>query len=184
MLVLGLTSAAVAESGPGHVLYGARLALETLVLPNRDSQARLGAQLARLNLRVREATEAVEGRDEHALGAALAAYREALAEVAELAPRYLAARASVAPALAANLSVLEALERRLGARSPSQLDLTIDATRRAYFASLPALPVNSHELSPHHAGRSAATPTLSVAAQAGWFVRRSEGRWATDDALK
>ena len=130
-LLLGLTSAALAESEPGHPLYGARLALESLSLPGAESSDRVSAQLRRLDVRVHEAAAAAAAGNGEALQDALAAYRETVADLAELSTRFPVARSAVAGAFRGDLRALELLERRLPAKLRPAADLAIAATRLA-----------------------------------------------------
>ena len=75
LLIAVMVGGAVAGSNPGGPLYGTRLWLETVTLPN-DPSARTEAEIARLENRLEEAASAAAEGDGSAVSAALQAYRE------------------------------------------------------------------------------------------------------------
>lgn len=99
MLLVVVSGTVLAESRPGHALYPVRLALEDLTLPPRGSDARIDAQLGRLDQRAREAREAVDESDLGAVAAAVGAYETTLHDLWDLAAAHPDARARVAARL-------------------------------------------------------------------------------------
>lgn len=84
LALAALSGAAAAASGPGGPLYGLRLWVETVTLP-ADARARTEAEIARLEARLAEATDAAEHGNGAALRAALEAYRETVASALQAA---------------------------------------------------------------------------------------------------
>jgi hypothetical protein len=119
MLFIGLSSVTVAESGPGHLFYRARLAVETLTLPAKDSEDRVEAQLARLTLRLNEADEAGRHGDVRAVGEAMEAYRQTLNEVVELCRSHPSKIELAVSMLGRNLDALRLLSNRVPADGPT-----------------------------------------------------------------
>lgn len=72
-LLVGLAGGAVVASGPGEPLYPYRVAWEGLLLPT-DGEARITAQLDRMDRRLDEAERAASEGDRQAVGGALRAY--------------------------------------------------------------------------------------------------------------
>src|SRR6185369_9792763 len=75
VLSLVAVGGALAASGAGGPLYGARIWVETVTLPS-DPGARASAELARLESRLAEVQAAVRKGDRVAAAAALAAYQQ------------------------------------------------------------------------------------------------------------
>jgi hypothetical protein len=76
LVLVVVVGGAAAASGPGGILYGARLWLEQVTLPT-DASARADAELRRMQARLDEVQVAAAAGDEGALAAALVAYAEA-----------------------------------------------------------------------------------------------------------
>jgi hypothetical protein len=73
-LVMAVGLAAAAD-GPGQPFYGVRLTIEQLNLPSAaNPEARLQAEIARLDTRLSEAQQAMQAGDDGAVDAALTAY--------------------------------------------------------------------------------------------------------------
>ncbi|MBF6606777.1 MAG: hypothetical protein IVW53_14505, partial [Chloroflexi bacterium] len=85
LLAVGLLAGSVglvsAQSGPGQPFYGLRLAIETVSLPPRGTQARIDAEAARLTARFTEAESAAWAGDPGGLVAALDAYTAGLRDL-------------------------------------------------------------------------------------------------------
>ncbi len=99
---------------PGGALYEQRIWIETLTLPN-DPSARAIAELARLEVRLREAEDAARAGDAAGAAAALAAYArivEAASEAA-IATQDEVAVAILEAGVSRNVEVLQALALRV-----------------------------------------------------------------------
>lgn len=124
--LMACVTGALAETGPGHSLYGARLAFEALTLPSAGTPDRVEAQLRRMGTRVTEAEEATTRGETRALHDALDAYRETLADLEGAGAGNPSARANIEQELARNERSLAGLAARA---SPSNRLLVDDALR-------------------------------------------------------
>ena len=129
-LVAGSFGLVAANSGPGQPFYGLRLAAEELTLP-APGEARVRAQLARLEDRLAEALEEAQAGDPGGVAAALDAYR---AELSQALSESNASTGGVGPllnALTAQEVVLEALLSVVPASARSGLDRAIEQVGHA-----------------------------------------------------
>ncbi|HET9756914.1 MAG TPA: PT domain-containing protein [Candidatus Limnocylindrales bacterium] len=109
-LVLAAAAGTAFAARPGGALYEQRIWIETLTLPN-DPSARAIAELARLDVRLREAEDAARAGDSAGAAAALAAYArivEAASEAA-IATQDEVAVAILEAGVGRNVEVLRAL---------------------------------------------------------------------------
>jgi hypothetical protein len=113
-LLLAATGGAVLASAPGGPLYDIRIATEALGLPSGpDDRAR--AEIARLDARVTDATNAASRGDATGLTAALRAYARIATEAAAAPPVDPVNRAGCAARVATQLGVLA----RIGLDEPA-----------------------------------------------------------------
>lgn len=103
---------AYAASQPGAPLYGARLWLESTTLPT-SPDARLTSDVARLQARLDEAATAARAGDGPAVTAALAAYRETVADALRAAGTDLTREERLQIVLERHQLVLQTLVARL-----------------------------------------------------------------------
>lgn len=124
-LALGAVAGAAAASGPGGPLYGVRLWVETLTLPG-DAAARADAEIARLEARLSEATDAAEHGNGAAVRAALEAYRETIASALQAAGTDLGRTDRLEIVLERHQVVLDTLAERLPAPAAAAVEQTIE----------------------------------------------------------
>lgn len=124
LLVGALSSAALASSGPGGPLYGARLWVESALLP-ADPDARSVAGLTRLEARLSEAAAGAETGNASAVAAALEAYREALADALSVAGGDLDRETRLELVLARHRLVLHTLAGQLPEAADDGIDRAI-----------------------------------------------------------
>ncbi len=131
LLLVVLAGAATAESAPGHPLYHARLALETLALPGESSAERATAQLQRMRVRLTEAGQAAEHSDAHAVTDALAAYHESLQDVVEVILHHPTTDREMVDSLAGDSRLLASLLTRVPDRARLAVRRALRETQRA-----------------------------------------------------
>ncbi len=151
-----------AQTSPGRPLFGARLALETALLPGGATPSRIDAQLARLARRVAEVKDAVRDGDGGAAAAAARAYRETLDDLPGLVRQHPERAVAVRRALGDQLRALEALVDRTSGEAGEALIEAIHDTRavRRWLAG-PAAGLGSSSMSRRvwrEAARRAARP--------------------------
>jgi len=127
-LVLGTVASASASSRAGGPLYGVRLWLEEITLP-ADPDARAMAEISRLDERIDEARTAAAAGDQGAVAAAIAAYREILADTLGLPNADLNDRLEAA--LGRHLVVLEAVSDQVPAAAQQGIENAIEHSSRA-----------------------------------------------------
>ena len=111
-VVLAAAAGTALAARPGGALYEQRIWIETLTLPN-DPSGRAVAELARLDVRLREAEDAARSGDAAGAAAALAAYGRIVEAASEAA---IATQDEVAVAIletGRNVEVLQALAHRV-----------------------------------------------------------------------
>ena len=118
-----------AQTSPGRPLFGARLALESVLLPGRAAPSRIDAQLARLARRVAEVTDAVRDGDGGAAAAAARAYRETLDDLPGLVRQHPERAVGVRRALGDQLHALEGLVDRTSGEAGEAVIEAIHAAR-------------------------------------------------------
>lgn len=134
LLAAGLTVAGAAgvvnATSPGGPLYGARIWLETNTLP-ANADARAMERIHLIDERVEEAQRAAATGDEHAVSAAIAAYRDAveaaLTDAGTVDDRVVQLKA----ALGLHVVVLETLSDRLPAAAAKGIERAIEASHQA-----------------------------------------------------
>ena len=129
-LTLGLAAGSVAAAQPGGPLYGARLMVETVMLP-ASGNARAEAQVDRLDERVAEIGAAVAAGDSSAAAAALDAYSAILAELDAQATADPSIADDVRDDVARHLAILEALAGRVPAQAREALEHALDRSDNA-----------------------------------------------------
>jgi hypothetical protein len=145
-LTLG-ASAAVLAASPGSPLYGARVAIQTALLP-AQVDARLAAHEELLNQRLREAEAAAAHRDLVGLAAALAAYQaEVTAAVADVGDDE-ARLAHLEAELARHTAMLQSLAAQLPEQAA--IEHAIDVSQKAA--------TKLKDTGSHPAGRPTDTP--------------------------
>ncbi len=121
VVAVGGASAASTAGGP---LYGARLWLESATLP-ADPAERASAEIARLDARLAEIQAAASSGDRGALDAALAAYRDIVAETLPTDGSADAVGARVQAAVGHHLDVLQSLLGRVPSQATDALEQAI-----------------------------------------------------------
>ena len=129
LVLIGLLAAGavLAGSGPGGPFYASRLWIEELTLPT-EPDARADAQLARLEERLEEATQAAKAGNGAAVTAALEAYRATAEAALGGAGTDTARREHLAFELGRHLAVLEAFVPRVPGRASEAIQAAIDRT--------------------------------------------------------
>jgi hypothetical protein len=127
-LAVGAVAGAAAASEPGGPLYGFRLWVETVTLP-ADASARADAEIARLEARLSEATDAAEHDNGVAVRAALEAYRETVASALQAAGNDLDRADRLEIVLERHQVVLDTLAERLPAPAAEAVTQTIERNR-------------------------------------------------------
>lgn len=125
LALAALAGAAAAASGPGGPLYGLRLWVETVTLP-ADARARTEAEIARLEARLAEASDAAEHGNGAAVRAALEAYRETVASALQAAGDDLDRADRLEIVLERHQVVLDTLEGRLPGPAAEAVKRTIE----------------------------------------------------------
>lgn len=124
-LALAALAGAALASGPGGPLYGVRLWVEGVTLP-ADAHARAEAEIARLEARLSEATEAANHGNGAAVRAALEAYRESVASALQAAGDDLERADRLEIVLERHQVVLDTLAERLPAPAAEAVKRTIE----------------------------------------------------------
>ena len=129
LLLVGVLTigAAIAGSRPGGPFYPARLWVEEQTLP-ADANARAAAQLARLDVRLGEATTAAKAGNGAAVTAALEAYRAEADAALRGADNDLNRREHLASELGRHVAVLEALVPLVPDRASEAIQAAVDRT--------------------------------------------------------
>jgi hypothetical protein len=127
LLAATLAGGALAGTGPGGPLYGARVWLEEQLLPVAP-QARDDAQLDRLDDRLAEAQRAANQGDVAAVEAALDEYRRTAEAAFDAAGDDAARREHVAAAIARHVAVLEALTATVPDRAAVAIRAAVERT--------------------------------------------------------
>ncbi len=117
-LLVAVSGAAFAASGPGGPLYATRLDIEAITLPPTGSAAWFNAETGRLSARLNEAEGAAASDNASAVEAAVGAYRAILSQTITAADT--SAHGAVPPGLARALDRHAGLLSSLLARAPTQ----------------------------------------------------------------
>ena len=117
-LLVAVSGAAFAASGPGGPLYATRLDIEAITLPPIGSAAWFNAETGRLSARLNEAEGAAASDNASAVEAAVGAYRAILSQTITAADT--SAHGAVPPGLARALDRHAGLLSSLLARAPTQ----------------------------------------------------------------
>ena len=125
VLSLAAVGGALAASGAGGPLYGARVWVETVTLPS-DPGARATAELARLESRLAEIQAAVRKGDRTAAAAALAAYEQIADEALAGAGTDQAAIDKLIAALDRHVAVLERVAGQIPPQAAASIQLNIE----------------------------------------------------------
>lgn len=120
----------VAASAPGGALYETRLWAESLTLPV-ETNARLDADIIRLDARLAEARRAAETGNADGVSAALRGYEQVLDDAVQTAGLDAARDRRIATALSRHRDVLTALELRLPTMASAALDRALEQTDAA-----------------------------------------------------
>ncbi len=123
VLVLSMATGAMAASGPGGPLYGARIWFETMGLPSSGS-ARANSELPLLDQRLQEARDAARRGDVSALNAALNAYTSTLQDAADNAGPD--DQSKIDATVSKHVDVLEGLLGNTGGNSQQAIQNAID----------------------------------------------------------
>ena len=124
------SSVAVLAATPSSPLYGARIWLETALLP-ASGDARAAAHVTLLEVRVEDAEHAAGGGDSNGVGTALAAYRAEMLAAIEDAAGDPARLAALRAALDVHLLLLEQLEKSAPDGAQNAIHQTINDSRKA-----------------------------------------------------
>jgi len=160
-LMTGSTGLVGAYSGPAEPFYGLRLAAEELLLPS-TGDARVRAEVARLDSRLTEARVAAQDGDPGATTAALNAYRSELsATVADIGVSGVDP-GGVLVALAGHQSVLSGLAATAPAAALGGLHQAIDEASHAQdrLRSMPSGPPPAPGLTANPGGATPGSSTL------------------------
>lgn len=129
-LTIGAAAGVAAASSAGGPLYGARVWVETTLLPS-DASARALERIHQIDERVLEIERAVQSGDSNAVAAAIAAYRDAvqaaLNEVGSDQDRL----AHLKAALGLHVTVLETLAGEVPPQALSGITNAIDSSQNA-----------------------------------------------------
>jgi hypothetical protein len=128
-MVLG-SGVAVLAATPSSPFYGARVWLETALLP-AQADARAAAHVSHLEARVEDAEHAIGGGDPNGAAAALSAYIAELEAAIKDADGDPATLAALKSALSAHLLLLEQLELDAPAGAQNAIHVAISDGRRA-----------------------------------------------------
>lgn len=143
MVALAAVGGALAASGPGGPFYEARLRIEQVTLP-ADPEARLDAQVRRLEARLREAEDAAADGNGAAVTAALEAYRAIADAAAGDAGVDASQREHIAAQIGRHVAVLEALVGEVPPRAAEAIQAAVDRTEsriEEILATPPGMPV-------------------------------------------
>jgi hypothetical protein len=127
LIALVAAGGAMAATGPGGPLFGARLWIEELQLPAAP-EARTEAQLGRLEGRLEEARTAAERGDVRAVEAALESYRDTAEDALIVASDAENRRQMVEERFARHVAVLEALAERVPERAAEAIRAAAERT--------------------------------------------------------
>jgi hypothetical protein len=133
LLAAALTVAfggAALAAGPGSPLYGFRLWVETITLPS-EANARADAQLALLEERLSEAQTASRAADAGAVAAALAAYRQEIADLLATVDGDEARLAKLEAALGTHLVALRTLSSHVPDQARDAIQNAIENSSKA-----------------------------------------------------
>jgi hypothetical protein len=124
------SAAAVFGATPGSPLYGTRLWLEALTLP-QSGDARIDAQVVRLDQRDAEVERASSGHDAAAITAALAAFDEEMAAAIRDAGNDPSKLAHLETVLQKHITVLEGVRANAPAAAVPAIEGAITASSKA-----------------------------------------------------
>lgn len=124
------SAAAVFGATPGSPLYGTRLWLEALTLP-QSGDARLDAQVVQLDQRDAEVEQASSGQDAAAVTAALAAFDEEMAAAVRDAGNDPSKLAHLEAVLQKHITVLEGVLAKAPAAAVPAIEAAITASSKA-----------------------------------------------------
>jgi hypothetical protein len=154
-LSLVVVGGALAASGAGGPLYGSRLWLETIMLP-ADADARVAAEIARLDARLADVEAAVRAGDRAAVAAALSAYQAIADEALSGASGDATAIARLLAALDRHLAVLERVATQVPPQAADSIDRNI--TRAIQHSDAAIERIQSKPAQPSGGGGPAAKP--------------------------
>jgi hypothetical protein len=139
-LGIGILAGTVAAARPGGPLYDVRLWVETAALPSEPS-ARALAELARLEERLGEASEAAQVGESSAVAAALGAYERIVGEstASAIAAGDAVAAAVLEAGVGRNLAVLQALAGLLPDQAGDAIGRAIDRAIERSGAAIEAI---------------------------------------------
>ena len=123
-----LAGVCAAASGPGEPLYGARLGVETALLP-ATADARVDAEITRLNSRLVEVSKASTRGDAPAAAAALDAYQSIVSDALTSAGGSLDRESRILTELQRHHEVFVALEGRLPGKAADELNVVLDRSK-------------------------------------------------------
>lgn len=128
--ILAMLAGGALAARPGGPLYEARLAVEAAFLPSA-ADARAEANLGRLEARLGEAVNAAASGNEHAVGAALGAYRRLVDEMAAASGASDVRDAALEAALGHHLDVLNGLLSKVPAEARPGIERAIERSDEA-----------------------------------------------------
>jgi hypothetical protein len=170
-LALASTGAVVAaQTSPGRPLFGARVAIEDVLLPGASSAARIDAQLVRLLRRVTEARDAGRAADGGAIVAAVRSYRETLTDLGDLARQHPDRAATVRRALHEQIVALEELAQGTAETTRQEIAVALREARAVTASIAPR--ADGSRGSDGTEGSAWARPDLeAVGASSRWRTR-------------
>ncbi len=166
-LLVAVSGAAFAASGPGGPLYTARLDIEAITLPPTGSTAWFSAETGRLSARLSEAEGAAASDNASAVEAAVGAYRTILSQTITAADT--STHGAVPPGLTRALDRHAELLSSLLARAPKQaqaalraalgeLQGAVDASGSPSLSSKPGTGITPGMTTPPGTGNPGAAP--------------------------
>jgi hypothetical protein len=164
VLSLAAVGGALAASGAGGPLYGARVWVETVTLPS-DPGARATAELARLESRLAEIQAAVRKGDRTAAAAALAAYEQIADEALAGAGTDQAAIDKLIAALDRHVAVLERVAGQVPPQAAASIQLNIEKAISHNDAAIQRIEAGSNGDGTGPAGGNGAQPGAGPAAK-------------------
>jgi hypothetical protein len=154
-LSLVVVGGALAASSAGGPLYGTRLWLEAITLP-ADADARVAAEIARLEARLLDVEAAVRAGDRAAVAAALSAYQAIADEALAGAGGDATAIARLLAALDRHLAVLERVAAQVPPQAAESINRNIERAMQHSDAAIER--IQSKPEQPSGGGAPAAKP--------------------------
>jgi hypothetical protein len=153
------SSAAVFASTPGSPLYGTRLWLESLTLP-QSGDARIDAQIVQLDTRDAEVEQASSNQDATAVTAALAAFDDEVTAAVRDAGNDASKLAHLEAVLQKHITVLQGVLAKVPAAAVPAIEAAITASSKA-LAQIEARLLQVPAPTPRHTPAPHPTPDAS-----------------------